>query len=388
MFNRLIDPLETSSFFVFGARGTGKSTLLKERYLGKRSFYINLLDPELEYRYSLDPNLLLREVAALKQKPKWVVIDEIQKVPKLLELVHWMIEDQKQKFILTGSSARKLKRGAANLLAGRANVYNLFPLTFAELGDVESLDEHLRWGSLPHIFTLKTEREKKSYLNAYIQTYFAEEIRSEQIIRKLDPFRAFLPILGQVSGKIVNHANIGKEVGVSTATIQSYFQIVEDTLLGFYLPAFHVLIRKSQLSSPKFYIFDTGVKKALEQSLDQKVLPRTSVYGELFESFIINEIQRLNSYFERDFRFSYFATKNGVEVDLVLSKASQHSLVEIKSSQRIDMNEVKRLSALGEEVPNLKKCFYLSQDPIPQTIKQVECMHWKQFLKNFAQLLK
>jgi predicted AAA+ superfamily ATPase len=176
-------------------------------------------------------------------------------------------------------------------------VYHLYPFTSLELGEKFVLEDVLRWGTLPKIYSLESDREKKAFLNSYIQTYFSEEIRAEQILRKLEPFRAFLPILGQVSGKVINHKKIADEIGVSSITVQNYFQVIEDTLLGFYLPAFHQSVRKSQKSNPKFYLFDTGVKKALEQSLDQVVVPRTSVFGELFESFLINEIMRLNSYF-------------------------------------------------------------------------------------------
>jgi len=386
MFKRLVNPLKTGSFFVFGARGTGKSTFLQSHFRDQSHLYVDLLDPVLENKYSLSPNDLVNEIKALKSKPNWVIIDEIQKVPKLLNLVQMLIEKEKIKFILTGSSARKLKRGSGNLLAGRAFVYHLYPLTWSELENAESLENVLRWGTLPRIFSLQTDREKKSFLNSYIQTYFSEEIRTEQIIRKLDPFRAFLPILGQVSGKIINHKKIADEIGVSVLTVQNYFQIVEDTLLGFYLPAFHSSIRKSQKLSPKFYLFDTGVKKALEQSLDQAVAARTSVYGELFESFLINEILRLNSYLEKDFRLSYFATKNNVEVDLILSKGRFNYLIEIKSKDRIDQTEVNTLKGVAESFPNVKEVFYLSNDPSHQKIHDINCIHWKQFLIDFENL--
>ena len=317
--------------------------------------------------------------------PEWVVIDEIQKVPKLLDVVHSLIESHKIKFVLTGSSARKIKRGAANLLAGRAFVYNMFPLCVEELGDAFDLHEVLRWGSLPQIFSWTSEREKASYLKAYIHTYFAEEIRAEQLIRKLDPFRSFLPILGQISGKIVNHSKIAKQVGVSTQTIQSYFQIIEDTLLGFYLPAFHLSIRKSQRSSPKFYLFDTGIKKALEESLDQSINPRTSTYGELFESFLINEIHRLNSYYEKNYRLSYLATKNDAEVDLVLSKGQKHFAIEIKSPETIDETEVRSLEKMSASIKGLEQSYYLSQCRAKRKIGKVICMHWQDFLAEFEQ---
>lgn len=213
---------------------------------------------------------------------------------------------------------------AANLLAGRAFVYHLYPLTITELG--------------------------------------------------------------QVSGKIVNHKKIGDEIGVSSLTIQSYFQIVEDTLLGFYLPAFHLSVRKSQRLSPKFYLFDTGVKKALEQSLDQTVSERTSVYGELFEAFFINEIYRLNSYYEKDFRLSYFATKNNVEIDLVLTKGRTNYLIEIKTTSRIDPSEVRTMNQIAADFPGLGRSFYLSNDCSRQKVGKIDCIYWQDFLQIFKKL--
>lgn len=324
------------------------------------------------------------ELASFEGAPKWVILDEIQKVPKLLDVVHSLIETNKQKFILTGSSARKLKSGAANLLAGRAFVYNLHPLTSVELGQQFDLEENLRWGTLPAITSFENDREKKSYLNAYVQTYFAEEIKAEQLLRKLDPFRAFLPILGQVSGKVINHNKIAKQIGTSVVTVQSYFQIVEDTLLGFYLPAFHESARKSQRLSPKFYLFDTGVKKAMEGSLDQAVTPKTSVFGELFEAFLVNEVYRLNHYFELDYRLSFFATKNNVEVDLILSKGQKHMAVEIKSADEIDEAEVRALSRNTRDIPGLAKKYYVSRQKLKVKIEDVECLHWQEFLGVLA----
>ncbi len=317
--------------------------------------------PEVEEVFARSPQSLKQQILAINPKPEWVVIDEVQKLPKLLDVVHSMIESDGIKFILTGSSARKLKRGAANLLAGRAFVYSMHPLCVGELGDAFVLDEVLRWGSLPQMFTWTQEREKLSYLKAYVRTYFAEEVRAEQLIRNHDPFRAFSPTLGQVSGKIINHSSIAKQVGVSTQTIQSYFQIIEDTLLGFYLPAFPTSVRKSMRNSPKFYLFDTGVKKALEESPDQSVNPRNSTYGELFESFLINELKRLNDYCEKDYRLSFLATKNDVEVDLILSKNNRHFAVEIKSSEVIDETKVRSLEKISSSITGIQQAYYLSR---------------------------
>jgi len=386
MISRLLNPLKSKSFFIFGARGTGKSTFIKNQFTTKNTVSINLLKPELENKYSLHPEQLEQELLALEKKPDWVFIDEIQKVSKLLDVVHSLIEDHQFKFILTGSSARKIKRGSANLLAGRAFVYRMFPFTYLELASEFSLENALHWGLLPTVWFLNSDREKKTYLQSYALTYLNEEIRAEQLVRRIDPFRTYLEILGQVSGKIINHKKIAGEVGVDIKTVQTYFQIIEDTLLGFYLPAFHESVRKSQRLNPKFYLIDTGLKKTLEGSLEQKPVPRTSVYGELFEHYIINEIYKLNYYFEKDFKLSFYATKNDVEIDLILSKNKKHYLIEIKSSHQIDRSEVTKFSKATGAFRHVEKCFYLSQDKNECKIENINCIYWKNLLKKFKEL--
>jgi len=382
MFQRILKVSHSSSFFLFGARGTGKSTYLKKQFKARNPLFIDLLNPSLEHLYARHPNRLAEEISLLKKKPDWVIIDEIQKVPKLLEVVHSLIENNKMKFVLTGSSARKLKRGAANLLAGRAFLNDLYPLTFRELGVKFNLAEALHWGTMPKIFDFTKAFDKKLFLESYVLTYLQEEIRSELIIRKIDPFRNFLEIAGVSSGKIINHKKIADDVGVDFKTIQSYFQILEDTLLGFYLPAFHLSVRKSQRHAPKFYIFDLGVKKALEGSLDQTPVPRTSVYGELFESFIILEIFRLNKYLKKGFKLSFYTTKNGGEVDLILSKGNNHKLIEIKSASSIDESELRKVSEIGSAFPGKVECFYLSQSPVLAKIQGVKCFHWQKGIEE------
>lgn len=383
MVQRFISPSASSSFFLFGARGTGKSTFLRQQFKMKNPWFLDLLDPEIEDFYARAPKRLEQELKALKKRPDWIVIDEVQKVPRLLDMVHLLIERDGYKFVLTGSSARKLKRGGANLLAGRAFVNELFPFTSLELGKKFNLVDYLHWGGLPKIHSFTSDSDRKAYLSSYILTYLNEEIRAEQIVRKLDPFRAFLDLAGQASGKIINHKKMGNEIGVDTKTIQSYFQILEDTLLGFYLPAFHESVRKSQRQNPKFYLFDTGIKKALEGSLDQRPVERTSVFGELFESMVILEIYRLNKYFNCGFKPSYFATKSGSEVDLVLSKNRSNHLIEIKSSRAIDETEVRSLETTASSFPNVKGIYYLSRDLKLRQIGGVICMNWQSFLKEF-----
>jgi predicted AAA+ superfamily ATPase len=385
MFHRILKTSASHSFFLFGARGTGKSTYLNKQLKMKNPWILDLLDPSIEDFYAKVPKRLENEFLLKKKKPDWIIIDEVQKVPRLLDMVHRMIETYKVKFILTGSSARKLKRGSANLLAGRAFTYELFPLTHQELTDQFDLQNYLHWGGLPHIHNLSNISDKNKYLESYVLNYLNEEIRLEQIIRKLDPFRNFLEIAGQMSGKIINYKKIANEIGVDTKTIISYFQILQDTLLGFYLPAFHNSVRKSQRLSPKFYIFDTGVKKALENSLEQKPVPRTSVFGELFESMVILEFDRFNRYYNRHYKLSYFSTKNEAEIDLVLSKGKEIILIEIKSSQEIDENEVHKLSRLSKAFSPNTKNYYLSLNPHPQKIQNVQCLPWR---LGIAQILK
>ncbi len=388
MVKRLVNPIKSRSFFLFGPRGVGKSFFLKNQFIKGKVLQIDLLMPEFENAYSLDPNRLILELAALhaKNRPEWIYIDEIQKIPKLLDVVHYLIEKEKYKFILTGSSARKLKRGAANLLAGRANIYSLFPFSYVETSNKFDLNMALHWGQMPSLLNLKTNREKMAYLNSYTLTYLNEEIKTEQLIRNLDPFRSFLPILGQMSGKIINHKKIAVEIGVDSKTVKNYFQIIEETLLGFYLPSFHESVRKSQKANPKFYLVDCGIKKSLEGSLEQKPVPKTSVFRELFEHFIINEIKKLNEYYENGYRLSYYLTKNGAKIDLILSKLQKNILIEIKSSDKIDLAEVKSFSERAKDFRNVKGVYYISRDPKAVKYENVNCVSWTYFLENFKKI--
>ncbi len=377
MVNRIVDFSSKNSFFLFGARGTGKTHLLKERYAHGNNWYLDLLNPALSRKYLLNPEVFLQELAALKPRPEWVIIDEVQKVPSLLDLIHQQIESTKQKFILSGSSARKLKRGAANLLAGRAFVYNLFPLTVKEIGNSFNLQEALHWGTLPKLLDLPDVQDKREYLRAYANTYLREEILQEQIIRKLEPFQRFLPVAAQMAGKVINYSKIAMDTGTSVPTIQSYFQILEDTLLGFALPQFHESIRKRQRSNPKFYFFDIGIQRTLLDELNTTVSPRTSVYGHAFEQFVINEINRLQSYYRKDYRLSYILTGAGVEIDLIIERPGlKRAAVEIKSTTNITASDLKGLLSLGKDIPECE-LFCLSNDATHKIIDGVNCLPWQ-----------
>jgi len=321
---RLIQLNLKHSFFLFGPRNTGKSSLLTHTYSKKNCFWIDLLNPLEEEKYFKDPSLLSHEVLALEKKIKFVVIDEIQKLPKLLDLVHYLIEKTDKIFILTGSSAKKLKYGGANLLAGRAFVYHLYPLSTFEIGKDFNIEEALAWGTLPAVlYKMQTIDEKIAFLQAYTQTYLKEEIWVEQFVRKMAPFRRFLEVSAQSNGHIINFSKLAKDVGVDDKTIKQYFSVLEDTLMGFFLEPFHSSVRKRLSLKPKFYFFDTGVCRALTRTLSVPLIKSTSYYGCVFEHFIILECVRLASYFYPEYRFSYLKTRDDVEIDLIVERPDQ-----------------------------------------------------------------
>ena len=384
MFQRLLHTRRTNSFFLFGARGTGKTTYIRGAFEPGSSMYVDLLDPEIEDAYRRSPKRLERQVRALPDSVEWILIDEVQRAPRLLDVVHRLIESTPKRFVLTGSSARKLRRGASNMLAGRAFVYNLYPLTVPELRDAFHLDDALRWGTLPHIYALHGTEDKQAYLRAYALTYLREEIVAEQIVRKLDPFRHFLEAAAQSNGRIINFANVARDVGADSKTVASYFSILEDTLVGFLLPSFPRSIRKQQRTNPKFYYFDPGVKRSLDRTLDVPLHPGTYEYGRAFEHFVIAQILHLSRYRYPDWRLSYLQTGAGVEIDLVIERPGMPvALAEIKSSERVDERDVRNLTRFtGDFADPLALC--ISRDPARTEIGDVLCVHWRDALRELG----
>lgn len=381
MIERVIKLAKSHHFFLFGARGTGKTSLLKERFINEKCLYVDLLDPDEVDALSLNPKELLLRIRGFGSKLECVIIDEVQKVPKLLDIIHQQIESTNVRFILTGSSARKLKREGANMLAGRAFVYYLYPLTSVELKGRFELTEALEWGTLPLLYSLNDESEKRNYLRSYVNTYLKEEVTQEQLVRNLDPFRRFLQVAAQDSGKIINYAKIARDVGVSIKSVQSYFQILEETLVGFLLEPFHESVRKRQRGNPKFYFIDTGVKRALDRTLTVKLLPQTYAFGKAFEQFLIAEIMHLQSYCEKDYAFSYLQTQDGAEIDLIIERpGDSRALIEIKSTERVTEDDIRHLSRLAKDIPNSSPyCF--SRDTHAKEIQGVLCLHWTEGLK-------
>ena len=376
MFPRLVEPVPTQSFFLFGARGTGKSTFLREFFSQQpRIEWIDLLNSAQEEAFSLDPERLERIVQA--SSPDWVVVDEVQKVPRLLNVVHRLIESTRVRFALTGSSARKLKAGQANMLAGRAFWNHLYPLTQREMGEAFDLHDCLRWGSLPKVISFQTDLERQEFLRTYVQVYLKEEVWSEQLVRKLETFRKFLPVAAQANGHILNASSVARDVGCDVKTVQSYFQILEDTLVGFLLEPYSTSIRRAISGKPKFYFFDIGVQRALARLLQVPPVPQTSLYGETFEHFIILECQRLNAYLRKDFAFSYLKTKDDVEIDLIVERPGQPlALIEIKSTNQLRPDKLRRFLSISRDFPEAEAyCF--SQDPARQRVEHVTALPWQ-----------
>lgn len=383
MVKRIFKPSAASSFFLFGPRGSGKSTLIKSLPFLKKALTINLLKPYTEDLYRVNPELLEKEAASLKPG-EWIVIDEVQKLPKLLNLVHSLIEEKKIKFALTGSSARKLKRGSANLLAGRAFNYHLYPFIQSELKNKFELDRALTWGSLPKVLSLKKTEDKALFLESYVHTYLKEEIQIEQLVRNIDPFRLFLPIAAQMSGQLINYSNISNDTGVSYKTIETYFQILEETLLGFFLLPFERSVRKVQKQSPKFYFVDNGIKRALEGKLRSPLIERTSDYGNAFESWFIFECVARNHYLKKDYKFSFLRTKDDVEIDLIIQKPNgEEYLIEIKSTKNPQAKDLKNLNSLKGAFPQAQ-FFCVCRVTNNQKWSHIDVISWEQAFKVFG----
>lgn len=391
MYPRSIKLSDSHSFFLFGPRLTGKSTLLRQAFAGEEVLFLDLLHPSVYQKYVAEPEALIREVEAAKGKFKRVVLDEIQRVPALLDAAHHLMESPSGRclrFIMSGSSARKLKRSKANLLGGRAWSLELFPLTSEELGDDFILEKVLAFGSLPVIYAARQE-EAEENLRAYVETYLTEEVKAEALTRNLGAFIRFLPMAAAESGHIVNASNIGREIGVNYKTVQEYFQILEDTLLGFWLEPFAKTARRRMARQPKFYFFDTGVLRALKKTLKVPLERSSPEFGDLFENFFINEVRRLSSYRRLDLTLSFYRTQAGAEVDLIAQRPGKSWLaMEVKATQRPAASLCSGLLSFAEVMPGAELLLVCRTDR-PQLFRfgerTVRALPWRDCLKMISE---
>lgn len=368
--------LDKKSYFLFGPRATGKSFLIKQQ-LGDQAIIINLLKTDNYLRLSAAPYLLEEWIKGmmLNQSNPWIVIDEIQKIPLLLDEVHRLIEEFQWRFLLTGSSARKLKYGNANLLAGRARSAELFPLCWAEIPDF-NLSQYLKWGGLPLIMDSDNPEED---LQSYVNTYLYEEIQSEGFVRNLQAFSHFLQLAAHTSGQILNYSKIANDVGVSVPTIREYYQILEDTLIGFVLPAWTKSKKRKAASSGKFYLFDIGVTNILNgiKTLD----PQSNLYGRAFEHWIALELRSYLSYRRIHEPMSFWRSQLHHEVDFLIG---EKYAIEVKATHRINNDDLKNLQILAEE--NIfQKCYLVSNDPNPRISQNIICLPWQKFIEELWQ---
>lgn len=362
---------KNQSVFLFGPRGSGKTRLL-ESVLPKNSWTISLLESEYFQRYLSEPSLFSREIktrmGTLQLGESLIVaVDEVQKLPNLLDEVHSLMEKFKGRlaFVLTGSSARKLKRSGANLLAARALTTYLHPLSILET-DLD-LDTVLRIGSLPGVYL---ERDFAIHrLRSYIGTYIKEEVQEESLVRKIDRFSRFLDLAGQLNGEPINHSKLGRTLKTTSNTVQEYFSILVDTLLCHRIDGWSHSIKKQLLQAPKYYWFDCGVLNALNGDLDAELKRSSFRYGRLFETYLIQEVVRHNDYLERGLRLFYWRDKNGLEVDLILARSASKPIaaIEFKSSNDPNDEDLEGLVAFKEEYSDIPiYCF--SQTPKPYTL--------------------
>lgn len=362
--------LSRKSFFLFGPRATGKSTLIKQQ-LSASATVIDLLNSRLYLRLLNSPHDL-ESIIHSANKSGIVVIDEIQRVPELLNEVHRLIENKKLTFLLTGSSARKLRRGKANLLAGRVWEARLFPLTWKEIPDF-NLERFLRYGGLPPVYLSKYPDEE---LDAYVNTYLKEEIMAEGLIRNLPPFSRFLHAAALINGEMINFSKLANDCQVPPSTVTEYVGLLEDTLVGFLLPAWTESTKRKAIRTGKFYFFDPGITHTLAgtQTLDRN----SNLYGKSFEQFIGMEIRAYLSYKRRKLQFSYWRSTHGYEVEFLIGR---ETAVEVKASQKISQRDFKGLKALEEE-KIFKNYIIVSQDPINTRDDNFQALYWKKFLDN------
>ncbi len=381
----LLSTRNLKAFFVWPKR-------FRQVHLAKQTFslpnclWFNLLTSETKLQLARDPDLILKKWHALKKKPDYIIIDEIQKNPKLLDVVHQGIENYKIKFILTGSSARKIKRGSANMLAGRAFEFFMLPFSVFELEKDFSLDIALNYGMLPEIYSkeLESSEDKERYLYSYISTYLKEEIAAEQIVRNLDPFRKFLDVAAQMNGQIINYSKIGRDAGIDPKQVERYFPILIDTLIGFNLEPHHQSIRKRQNAKAKFYFFDVGVCRALQNNLSTHLNSKTTEYGNAFEHFFILEIFKINMSLEKRWKLSYLRVNDNQEVDLIIETKTKTYLIEIKSSSKIDPHDIRKMTYFKTSFPKAQ-FLLLSQDKNEFAESGILCQHWLtglEMLKN------
>ncbi len=346
------------SFFLWGPRQTGKTTLLRDRYPDCR--WLDLLKSEEYVHYSTRPERLRQEIESEGRDPsKQIVIDEVQRVPNLLNEVHWLIENYGLRFALCGSSARKVRRGGANLLGGRAFRYVLHGLTAGELQNDFDLVRFVNHGYLPRAYEAE---EPTRVLDAYIADYLQQEIAAEGLVRNLPVFANFLDAAALSDGDVVNFARIASDCSVSAKTVKSYFEILEDTLIGTWLPAYRRRAKRRAVKSPKFYFADVGIVNRLARR--GTVIAGSEQFGKAFENWVHHELTAYIDYRNVDSKLTYWALTKQTEVDFLFDDLS--IAIEAKSSSNVNRQHLKGLRSIAVEYPEIKQRVVVCRERRPR----------------------
>lgn len=371
MYKRIFD-IENridEGMFLFGARQVGKSTLLRERF--PDAVYYDLLITNVRKSFKRNPDSF-REALLDKPAGTLVIVDEIQKVPELLDSVHWLMVNKGLWFVLSGSSSRKLKRSGANTLGGRAIPRTLFPLVWKEVPDFQ-IDKAVQNGMIPRHYLVDDATDR---LEAYVEVYLREEIRDEAAVQDVEAFEQFMEAAAISDGEIINYSNIASDCGVAAKTVKTYYQILKDTLMGYEIPAYTKVVKRKVVQAPKFYYFDVGLANYL---MGRHHLKRGSDdYGHAFEHLVMQEIIAYRGYHRRHEKISYWHTYNHQEVDVIIGDAKV--AIEIKSGEEVKTRHKAGLKAFKEEHPDCR-LILVSLDPITRPSGDIELIYVTDFFK-------
>jgi predicted AAA+ superfamily ATPase len=377
MFTRSIKVNKNKSFLLLGPRGTGKSTWIRQEFSG--AIFVDLLDPESYTSLLASPGALNHIIP--KRHKDWVVIDEIQRVPELLNVVHQLIESRKLRFALTGSSARKLRRSGTNLLAGRALTYKMFPMTAAELGDAFDLKTSLRSGHLPSVFS---ETDPGKYLASYVQTYLREEVFQEGLTRNIAGFSRFLQAASYSQAATLNITDVARDCEVDRKVVEGYFSILEDLQIASRLPVFTKRAKRKTVAHPKFYFFDTGVYQAIRPKgpLDHRdVIP-----GAALETLVFQELSAVMSYLDNGDELYYWRTTAKQEVDFIVYGPSGLVAIEVKSNRKLDRADLRSLREFRADYP-IARCFAFYGGEKNMEMDGIQILPVEQALRALASII-
>lgn len=372
-FTRLLDMralVAHKSFFLFGPRSTGKTTLLRDQFAPEA--IINLLRAAEYFPLAQNPSTLADRVREIRRTHPVVIIDEIQKLPVLLDEVHHLVEAESVTFVLTGSSGRKLKRGGVNLLAGRAWQAQLFPLVSAEIAEFD-LDRYLLFGGLPQVYPSELPREE---LDAYINTYLREEILEEGAIRDLSAFSRFLSVTASVNAEQLNFSNVANDTGISASSVRAWFEILNDTFLGFLLEPWRGGLKRKTSATAKFYLFDVGVANFLKgiTALDRG----SDGFGRAFEHWVAMELRAYLSYRRIKRPLTFWRTYTGIEVDFVIDGLCA---IETKATARVSGKHLRGLRGFADEAPGVPRILVSLDENDRTTEDGIRLLHWRRFVE-------